>query len=261
MPVGFGPDAAVFDLDGVITFTAHVHAAAWKQLFDEYLGSRSRRFGEPFRPFDADADYRAFVDGKPRYEGVRSFLESRGIRIPYGSPADSPEQETICGLGNRKDLLFEARLQEVGVEVDREAVRFVRELRARGTRVGLASSSKNAVPILESVGLRELFDAVVDGVVSERVRLKGKPDPDIFLYCLALLLPDADPRRALIAEDAVAGVQAGRSGGFGLVLGVDRHGEPQSLLENGADRVVSDFRQISADAVIDFFRERARSAG
>ncbi len=254
-----GPDAAVLDLDGVITFTARVHAAAWKQLFDDYLRSREQRFGEPFRAFDADSDYRAYVDGKPRYDGVQSFLESRHIALPWGTPSDNPNLETVCGLGNRKNELFNAKIREMGVDVDQEAVRFVRELRERGVRVGLASSSKNAIPILQSVGLDDLFEQIVDGLVSERLGLRGKPEPDIFLTCLQKLgrIP---PSRAMVVEDAISGVEAGRLGGFGLVLGVDRHGEAESLRDHGADWVIQDFREISPEKVFEYFRSRARVA-
>jgi alpha,alpha-trehalase len=259
MPSSYGPAAAVFDLDGVLTFTAQVHAAAWKQLFDEYLQSRSARFGEPFTEF-SEYDYRAYVDGRPRYEGVQTFLQSRGINLPYGTPADSPMQETVCGLGNRKNALFLRKTEEMGVEVDQEAVRFVRELRAQGIRVGLASSSKNAGPILERVGLSGLFAVRVDGLVSERLGLAGKPRPDIFLKCLELLTGGSNARDAVVVEDAIPGVQAGRAGGFGLVLGVDRNGEADSLRKNGADWVVADFREISAAQVQEYFRSRAHVA-
>ncbi len=252
--------AAVFDLDGVITFTARVHAAAWKQLFDDYLHARSRRFGEPFREFDAESDYHKYVDGKPRYDGVQSFLESRGIHLPFGSPTDPPDLETCCGLGNRKNTLFNHKVEELGVDVDHDAVRLVRELGARGVRVGLASSSKNAVSILRRVGLAELFDAVVDGVASERLGLAGKPHPDIFLGCLSQLVPGADPQRAMVVEDAISGVEAGRRGRFGLVLGVERNPEANVLREHGADWVVHSFKEISADEILDYFRSRARVA-
>ncbi len=251
------PEAAVFDLDGVVTFTARLHAAAWKALFDAYLRSREQRFGEPFRPFDSNSDYHLYVDGKPRYDGVKSFLESRGIHLPLGEYSDPPEAETCCGLGNRKDLLFNAKVQEMGVDVDEEAVRFVRELRTAGVKVGLASSSKNAVPILARVGLSELFEAVVDGVVSESRRLRGKPQPDIFLNCLKMLTGHLDPQRAMVVEDAISGVQAGRAGNFGLVLGVDRVGQADALKQNGADWVILDFREVNAERVREFFRTRA----
>ncbi|MFB3916383.1 MAG: HAD family hydrolase [Terriglobales bacterium] len=253
-------DAAVFDLDGVITLTARVHAAAWKQLFEDYLRSRQQRFGEPFREFDEQRDYHKFVDGKPRYDGVRSFLESRGIHLAQGTPADPPDAETVCGLGNRKNALFNKKVDELGVDVDHDAVRFVRQLRDGGIRVGLASSSKNAEPILKRVGLLDLFEAIVDGKVSECLGLRGKPQPDIFLKCLEQLLPSADPRRAMVVEDAISGVEAGRNGGFGLVLGVDRNHQSSALQEHGADWVIRSFSEISTAAVTDYFRSRAHVA-
>ncbi len=255
-----GPDAAVFDLDGVVTFTARVHAAAWQQLFDAYLQQHAKTTGETFVPFDPEADYRAYVDGKPRYDGVRSFLASRGITLPEGTPDDPPDRETVRGLGNRKNEVFNARVKNMGVDVDRECVRFIREMRERGVRVGLASSSKNAVPILESVGLLELFEAIVDGVVSEQLGLRGKPQPDIFLTCLRKLRSSHDPRRAMVVEDAISGVEAGRAGGFGLVLGVDRHNESAALREHGAHWTINDFREVSADIVADYFRKRVQVA-
>jgi HAD superfamily hydrolase (TIGR01509 family) len=254
-----GPEAMIFDLDGVITLTARVHAEAWKQLFDEFLQKRASRLHESFREFTIEGDYLAYVDGKPRYDGVASFLASRGISIPYGSPSDSPTAETICGLGNRKDNLFTKKVREDGVDVDQDAVRFVRELRDRDVRIGLASSSRNAVPIVERVGIRDLFDEIVDGVVSERLHLRGKPEPDIFLQCLSQLTSPADPRKAGIAEDAISGVMAGYRGQFALVLGVDRrHGG--ALAANGANLVINDFANITADQVIAFFADAARVA-
>ncbi|HUI84861.1 MAG TPA: HAD-IA family hydrolase [Candidatus Binatia bacterium] len=253
-----GPQAIIFDLDGVITFTARVHAAAWKQLFDEFLKARALRRGEPFHEFTA-SDYLSYVDGKPRYEGVASFLASREISIPWGSPSDPPVAETVCGLGNRKDDLFTAKIREVGVDVDHDAVRFVCELRDRGIRVGLASSSRNAVPILEQAGIRNLFNEIVDGVVSDHLHLRGKPEPDIFLQCLSQLTSSADPRRSGIVEDAIAGVMAGQRGGFALVLGVDRN-KSGALASHGANWVISDFRNISADQVMKFLADAARAA-
>jgi len=252
-------EAMIFDLDGVITFTARVHAAAWKELFDQFLKERASRFHEPFREFRVEGDYLTYVDGKPRYDGVTSFLASRGISLPYGNPSDPPTAETVCGLGNRKDNLFTQKVREVGVDVDRDAVRFVRELRGRGIRVGLASSSRNAVPIIEQAGLRNLFDEIVDGVVSDRLHLRGKPEPDIFLQCLSQLSSSADPLKAGIAEDAIAGVMAGRRGWFALVLGVDRN-KSGALGHNGATWVINDFSKIMSDEVITFFTHRARAA-
>jgi HAD superfamily hydrolase (TIGR01509 family) len=251
-----GPDAAVFDLDGVITLTARTHAAAWKDLFDSYLRSREQRFGEPFTPFE-EFDYQTYVDGKPRYEGVNAFLRSRGIQIPRGNITDPPGAETVCGLGNRKNEFFNAILHKIGVDVDCEAVRFVRELRELGIRVGLASSSQNAVPVLERSGLSGLFEAVVNGVVSARLHLRGKPEPDIFLACLELLTGKIEPWRAMVVEDAIAGVEAGRRGGFGLVLGVDRAGVATALYQHGADWVIREFKEISTQKVLEYFRSRA----
>lgn len=262
-----GPVAAVFDLDGVVTFTARTHHAAWKEIFDAYLRARAERSGEPFRPFEA-ADYRIHVDGRPRYEGVREFLSSRGIDLPDGDPSDPPDRETICGLGNRKQELFRRRLAEGEVDVDPAAVRLVRELRDSGIPVGMASSSKNAVSILERAGLADLFVARVDGVDSERMGLRGKPAPDIFLKCLELLGGGA-PEAAMMVEDATAGVAAGRAGGFGLVLAVDRSdADPEArdradpdvgeewvaLREHGADWIVRDFGEVTLEAIREYFR-------
>jgi trehalose 6-phosphate phosphatase len=244
--------AAVFDLDGVITFTARVHEAAWKDVFDAFLRERA---DQPFQAFTQD-DYRSYVDGRPRYDGVRTFLHSRGIELPFGDPDDGPEQETVCGLGNRKQLLFRERLERAGAEVDRAAVDLVRELRAAGVRVGVASSSKNTGLILERAGLADLFEAQVDGVMSERLRLQGKPAPDIFLKCLELLAV-RDPQRALVAEDAEVGVEAGRAGGFGLVLGVDRGERALALREHGANWIVRDFAALSHAQLESYFENRA----
>src|SRR5215469_9659398 len=254
-----GPQAMIFDLDGVITFTARVHAAAWKELFDQFLKQRALEVHQPFREFTIDGDYRNYVDGKPRYDGVASFLASRGISLPYGTPSDPPSAQTICGLGNRKDHLFLRKIHEIGVDVDRDAVAFVRKLREQGVRIGLASSSRNAVAIVRLAGIHQLFDEIVDGVVSDRLHLRGKPEPDIFLQCLRQLESDPEPDKAGIAEDAIAGVMAGQRGGFGLVLGVDRK-RSGALARNGANWVIDDFRKITADEVTHFFRERARAA-
>ena len=253
-----GPDAMVFDLDGVITFTARVHAAAWKELFDSFLQQRAQKLGEDFVPFDARSDYLQYVDGKPRYDGVASFLASRGIHIPFGHGDDPPDADTITALGNRKDELFKKKVDEVGVDYDHDAVRFVQELRAHDIHVGIASSSKNAIPILKKCGIIELFEFIVDGNLREERHLHGKPAPDIFLTCLQELVSSPNPSRAGIAEDAIAGVEAGRNGGFGLVLGVDRTGAP--LGRNGANWVITDFSNISADQVIEFFADLAKVA-
>jgi trehalose-phosphatase len=234
--------AVIFDLDGVVTRTARVHAAAWKRLFDEYLRERAARLGEAFQPFDMDADYRRYVDGKPRYDGVRSFLEARGIQLPFGAPGDSAEMETVCGLGNRKNRLFREQLEAQGVEVYEATVALIRELRSRGVRTAVVSSSKNCVPVLEAAGLLELFDAKVDGTDAERLGLKGKPQPDYFLEAAKELA--VEPACAVVVEDAISGVQAGSAGKFGSVVGVDRAGYAAAMRQAGATAVVEDLAQV-----------------
>jgi len=251
--------AAIFDLDGVITFTARVHAAAWKELFDNFLRQRSEQLGEKFHPFDMELDYSRYVDGKPRIDGVVSFLSARNIQLPLGRPSDPPGAATAWRLGARKNETFKWKLREMGVDVDHEAVRLVRELHSRGVRTGLASSTKNAELILEKSKLGTLFDAVIDGVVSERLRLNGKPEPDIFLQCLKELNSYAQPRDGAIVEDAISGVEAGKRGGFGLVVGIDRN-ETGQLQHHGADWVVRDFRNITANQFISAFLARTRAA-
>ncbi|MDJ0698732.1 MAG: HAD-IA family hydrolase [Woeseiaceae bacterium] len=246
-------DAVVFDLDGVITGTASVHSAAWKQMFDEYLRRREAEHGEPFREFTHTGDYLPFVDGKPRYKGVASFLESRGIDIPFGDPDDTPDQETACGLGNRKNELFNAIIASGGAEVFDTSVDLIRDLKNRGIRIGVASSSKNCKTILESTGLLPLFETRVDGVVSAELGLHGKPEPDIFTVASDNLGVNYD--RTVVVEDAVSGVQAGAAGNFGLVLGVAREDNAQELRANGADIVVSDLGEIDFDGLSRWFME------
>lgn len=231
-------DAAVFDLDGVVTRTADVHFAAWKDLFDEYL---LRRLGEPLRPF-TEADYLRFVDGRPRYEGVGAFLRSRGIEIAYGDPDDPPDRETICGLGNRKNEAFHRRLERDGVAVFDSSVALIRKVRGRGLKTALVSSSKNAGQVLAAGGLAGLFDVVVDGGEAVRLGLRGKPHPDTYRHAIDLLGLAAG--RAFGVEDAISGVEAIRAAGYGLVIGVDRSGQRQALLDHGADVVVSDLGEL-----------------
>ena len=238
-------DAVLFDLDGVVTRTANLHAAAWKALFDEYLRRRAARDNIPFRPFELPADYLCYVDGKPRYAGVESFLRSRGIELPYGTPADGPEQETICGLGNRKNVLFLELLQAQGVEVFDSTVTLLRALRARGIKTAVVSSSENCAAIVEAAGLTDLFDTRVDGVDLTSLGLRGKPAPDTFLVAADRL--GVAPARAAVVEDAIAGVEAGRNGKFGLVIGLARHGDHSALLQHGADVVVDDLGAIELD--------------
>ena len=240
--LGTGVDAVIFDTDGVITDTASVHAAAWKRLFDDHLRERAGRSGGSFEPFDADRDYRRYVDGKPRYDGVRAFLDSRGIDIPWGDPADPPDRETVCGLGNLKNGYFLDHLQEFGADPYPSTVGFVRELRARGVKTGVISASRNMRQVLEAAGVADLFDVMVDGVVAEELGLPGKPDPAVFLQAARLL--GVEPSRAAVVEDALAGVEAGKRGRFGLVIGVDRTGHADELAAAGADVVVGDLGEL-----------------
>lgn len=234
--------AALFDLDGVVTKTASVHALAWQKLFDEYLCSYSDRTGSPFIPFDIDKDYREYVDGKPRYEGVKSFLDSRKIVLPWGHPDDGPEKDTIYGLGHKKDGYFEARLHEYGVEVYEGTVRFLQTVRDHGLKTAVVSSSNHCQEVVEAAGLTSLFDTRIDGHETQSLRLRGKPSPDTFLEAARRL--NAMPTQAMVLEDAQAGVAAGRAGGFGLVIGVDRGGQPEALHRHGADVVVADLTEL-----------------
>jgi beta-phosphoglucomutase family hydrolase len=235
-------DAVLFDLDGVLTDTAKVHAACWKKMFDEFLRKRSTQTGEAFRPFDSDTDYKRYVDGKLRYEGVRSFLQSRGIHLPYGDPSDPASHETICGLGNRKNELIQEVLATEGVEVYERSLPFVRHLRSVGMRTAIVSASRNCPAVLAAAGIADLFDVRVDGEVASRLHLAGKPAPDTFLEAARQL--GVEPARAVVVEDAISGVQAGRAGQFGLVIGVARKGEADALRENGADVVVADLSEL-----------------
>jgi beta-phosphoglucomutase family hydrolase len=252
-------DAAIFDLDGVLTFTAEVHAAAWKELFDRYLQSRLSVTPRVLKPFDVESDYKTYVDGRLRNEGVEQFLQSRGITLPYGTPSDSPERETICGLANRKDAIFLDKINWLGVKVDHNAVRFVSSLQASGVRIAVASSSRNTKLILQRAGLADRFDAVADGILSDRLHLSGKPAPDLFLKALELL-GFRNPSRAFVVEDAIAGVEAGRAARFGLVIGVDRGGKGDSLRAHGADWIVQDFQKITVEQVMHYFRSRLAQA-
>jgi beta-phosphoglucomutase family hydrolase len=235
-------DAVLFDLDGVLTMTMGIHARCWKQMFDAYLRERAGRLGEEFRPFEIVSDYKPYVDGRLRYDGVRAFLASRGITLPEGGPEDDPSLETICGLGNRKDLLVHRVIAAEGVEILEGSLDVVRKVKALGLATAVVSASKNCETILAAAGIRALFDCVVDGTVAARLGLPGKPSPDTFLAAARLL--GVAPLRAAVVEDAISGVQAGRAGEFGLVIGVDHHDDKPSLLANGADLVVDDLAEI-----------------
>lgn len=235
-------DAVLFDLDGVLTSTARVHSACWKKMFDEFLARYAAEKNESFGPFDIGADYRLYVDGKPRYDGVRSFLESRGIQLPQGSPDDKPEERTVCGLGNRKDELFNELVRSEGVEAYAGSIDWVRSLRSQGIKTAVVSSSKNCRVILQVAGIEDLFDTRIDGEVAARRSIPGKPAPDTFLEAANELR--VKPNRAVVVEDAISGVQAGHAGDFALVIGVDRHDDADALRDNGADIVVKDLAEM-----------------
>jgi beta-phosphoglucomutase family hydrolase len=235
--------ACLFDLDGVLTRTATVHAAAWKEMFDAFLQAWSTRQGRPtFAPFDAGDDYDTYVDGRPRLDGTRGFLQSRGIELPEGSPDDPPGELTVQGLSNRKNELVLRLLREGQVEVFDGSVRYVEAVRGAGLRTAVVSSSANTAEVLDGVGIAHLFDARIDGLVALERHLAGKPAPDTFLAGAAAL--GAEPATAAVFEDALAGVAAGRAGGFALVVGVDRVGQAEELRSHGADVVVGDLSDL-----------------
>jgi beta-phosphoglucomutase family hydrolase len=234
--------ACLFDLDGVLTQTAKVHAAAWKSMFDEFLRSWSERHDQEFVPFDEVDDYDRYVDGKPRYDGVRSFLESRGIELPQGDPSDAPAVNTIDGLGNRKNELVLKLIREQGVQPYEGSVAYVKAVIDAGLKHAVVSSSTNTKDVLHAAGIDSLFDVIVDGVVADREHLKGKPAPDTYLAGARAL--EVQPSEAAVFEDALAGVEAGRAGNFGFVVGVDRVGQADALREHGADVVVRDLAEL-----------------
>jgi beta-phosphoglucomutase family hydrolase len=234
--------ACLFDLDGVLTPTAQVHDAAWKQTFDLYLLELSERTGEPFVPFDSDRDYEMYVDGRARADGARSFLASRGVTLPEGSSDDLPDAETVYGIGNRKNVVLLEQLKEHGIEPYPGSVAYLRAVRAAGLRTAVVSASANCREVVAAAGLDDLLDARVDGVIAVEQHLRGKPHPDTFLAGAQLL--DVPPGQAAVFEDALAGVEAGRAGGFGYVVGVDRVGRADALLEYGADVVVTDLADL-----------------
>ncbi|MEU0206184.1 beta-phosphoglucomutase family hydrolase [Streptomyces canus] len=234
--------ACLFDLDGVVTRTAVVHAAAWKEMFDAFLRERE---GDDFRPFD-DHDYDEYVDGLPRADGVRTFLASRGIELPDGNPDDPPGAETVHGLGNRKNALVLEKIRTDGVEAYDDTLTYIREARAQGLRTAIVSSSANCRDVLRAIDAEDLFDVRVDGVVAAERHLPGKPHPDTFLAAAHDLGLDA-PRSAVF-EDALAGMDAGRAGGFGYVVGLDRVGQTDALYEHGADIVVKGLAELGGPA-------------
>jgi beta-phosphoglucomutase family hydrolase len=240
-------EAVIFDLDGVVTNTAAVHARAWKRLFDDYLKERASRESGSFDPFEIGSDYPRYVDGKRREDGVRSFLASRGITLPDGDADDPPTAETVRGLGKLKDSYFLKDLQTNGVEIYPSTVALIERLKANDVLVALVSASRNVRSVLEGAGLSDLFEVKVDGLVADEMKLPGKPDPATFLEAATRLGVDAG--RASIVEDALSGVEAGRSGKFGLVIGVDRIGQGAALREHGADVVVDDLGDLPPDVL------------
>jgi beta-phosphoglucomutase family hydrolase len=235
-------DAVLLDLDGVITDTANLHAACWKQMFDEYLQKRATQRDETFRPFDLTTDYLRYVDGKPRFDGVRAFLTSRAIQLPEGNLDDPPQVETVCGLGNRKNELVNKIIEDVGVEPYEGSVRLIRQLRDRGFKIAVVTSSQNCAAVLKAAKLDAFFEVRVDGNTIHAKQLAGKPAPDTFLIAAKLL--GVEPARAVVIEDAISGIQAGSSGHFGLVIGIARKGNAEELQHHGAHVVVNDLGEL-----------------
>lgn len=233
----------IFDMDGVITQTADVHAIAWKRLFDDFLKKRSEENGEPFVPFDSDLDYNKYVDGKPRQDGIISFLHSRGIEIPLGSPDDGSKSFTVYGMGAKKNGYFLDHLAKHGINPFPSTVELIKDLKRSGIKVAVISSSKNCKGVLEGAGVLDLFDARVDGIYSQEHHIKGKPAPDIFLEAAEQL--GVEPEYAIVIEDAISGVEAGSRGGFALTIGVDRVGQAEALKKHGADVVVKDLAEVT----------------
>ncbi len=234
--------ACLFDLDGVVTKTALVHAAAWKEMFDDFLRQHAAATGTEFVPFDAVGEYDRYVDGKPRLDGTRSFLQARGIELPEGDPSDPPAALTVNGLSNRKNALVLEMIDKHGVEVYEGSVRYIKTVREAGLKTAVVSSSANTAQVLDVAGIAGLFDTRIDGVIAKERGLAGKPAPDTFLAAAQDL--GVTPAQAAVFEDALAGVAAGRAGHFGIVVGVDRTGQAAELLEHGADIVVRDLEEL-----------------
>ena len=235
-------DAVLFDLDGVLTATAKIHAACWKKMFDAFLQKRAQEQGEPFQPFDIDTDYKHYVDGKLRQDGVRGFLESRGIYLPFDNPDDPEDYASIHGFGNLKDKMVKEKIRQGEVEIYPDGVALARQVRFLGLKTAVVSASKNCQAVLEAAGIADLFDVRVDGNLADELELPGKPAPDTFLKAAELLKVEA--KQAVVVEDAISGVAAGRAGGFGLVVGVDRKGDAQALKDHGADIVSSNLNEL-----------------
>src|SRR5688572_18774389 len=241
-------DAVLFDLDGVLTSTAAIHAAAWKRMFDQYLRDHAPAAGHAdaarFRPFDIDLDYKRYVDGKPRYEGVRSFLESRGVHLPYGEATDAPGDTTVSALGNRKQVLVQQAIDNGEVEPFETSVRWVKQLKDEGFKLGVVSSSRNCGPVLRAAKIDHLFETRVDGLTLAELNLPGKPAPDAFLKAAQNLR--VSPARTVVVEDAISGVESAKAGNFGLIIGVDRENHADALRRHGADFLVRDLSDLLA---------------
>ncbi len=248
-------DAVIFDMDGVVTDTARAHAAAWKQTFDDYLQRRARRRGGEFTPFDAVSDYRAHVDGKPRHDGVRSFLQARGVDLPFGDAGDDAERETVCGLAARKNRHFLAWLSANRARAYPSTIALIDALKSAGVKTAVITSSRNGEAVLESAGVGDLFDAELDGLDLAALGLPGKPDPALLHEATARL--GARPDRTAVVEDAVAGVAAAAAGPFALVIGVAREGARNDLAQHGADLVVADLGDLTFESDRRFSRRRA----
>ena len=240
-------DGVIFDMDGVVSDTARIHQRCWKLVFDDYLRHRSAGTGEDLRLFH-EGDYVRYVDGKPRYDGVESFLASRHISLPRGTPSNAPGEESICALGNLKDRIFEQAVAEDGVSLFDSTIVFLRTLRSHGIRTALISSSRHARVMLETAGITNLFDTIVDGIDAEALGLPGKPDPAIFVAAAQRI--DVAPARAAVVEDALAGVEAGHRGGFGFVIGIGIGSHADELLDHGASVVVADLSEFELQADI-----------
>jgi len=237
-------DAVLFDLDGVLTATAKIHAACWKKMFDVFLDRYGKGIGSELPPFDIESDYRLYVDGKPRLDGVRDFLKSRNIKLPEGNPDDSLEEKTVSGLGNHKNELVNEAISSMGVDIYPDSIAWAREMRDGGFRLAVVTSSRNCDAVLESAGIGNLFEVRVDGNTIHEQNLTGKPAPDAFLFAAKQV--GALPERSVVIEDAISGVMAGRAGLFGLVIGIARKGNSRELLANGADIVVNDLGEFLA---------------
>lgn len=247
-------ESVIFDLDGVITNTAKTHASAWKKMLDDLLKEQAFLLGEPFLPFNIDTDYPAYVDGKPRNDGISSFLESRNIRLPLGQIDDNFDQKTICGLSNKKNKIFTEILDREGVEVFETTIRLIKDLKDLNIPCGIVSSSKNCQRVIQKVDIEDLFLVRVDGMVSLELNLKGKPDPDIFIKCAELM--NVEIHKTVVVEDAISGVQAARDGNFGLVIGLDRMDIAEELKNNGAMVVINDFLNIYPSDINEWFLKK-----